>query len=90
MFDTERLSDNDLINYSQTIWDKVNENKVVMKQIENNPPEKAMLDDFPDATLDAIFDSQEAYQEITSQLMTDPRRLAQFTRFLLDMRVDMA
>ncbi|WP_201535246.1 type I restriction endonuclease subunit R [Psychrobacter ciconiae] len=90
MFDTERLSDNDLINYSKTIWDKVNENKVVMKQIENNPPEKAMLGDFPDATLDAIFDSQEAHQEITSQLLADPRRLAQFTRFLLDTRTNMA
>ncbi len=26
LFDTENLTDRDLINYSQTIWDKVNEN----------------------------------------------------------------
>jgi hypothetical protein len=30
LFDTENLTDRDLINYSQTIWDKVNENPIVM------------------------------------------------------------
>lgn len=30
LFDTENLTDRDLINYSQTIWDKVNENQIVM------------------------------------------------------------
>ena len=90
LFDTAKLTDNDLINYSQTIWDKINENKIVMKQIANNSPEKVMLGDFPDATLDAIFDSQDAYQDITGQLLSDPRRLEQFTRFLLDSRVSPA
>ena len=88
MFDTEKLTDSDLINYSQTIWDKINENEIVMQQIANNPAEKVMLGDFPDATLDAIFDSQDAYQEITRQLLSDSNRLAQFTRFLLDSKVD--
>lgn len=36
------------------------------------------------ATLDAIFDSQDAYQEITWQLLSDATCLSQFTRFLLD------
>lgn len=84
MFDTEKLTDSDMLNYSQTIWDKVNENPVVMQQIANNPADKVMLGDFPDATLDAIFDSQDSYQEITRQLLSDSKRLAQFTRFLLD------
>lgn len=88
MFDTEKLTDSDLINYSQTIWDKINENEIVMQQIANNPAEKVMLGDFPDATLDAIFDSQDAYQEITRQLLSDSNRLAQFTRFLLDNKMD--
>lgn len=30
LFDTENLTDRELINYSQTIWDKVNENQIVM------------------------------------------------------------
>lgn len=72
--------------YSQTIWDKVkeNQNQNVMKQSANNTAEKAMLGDFPNATLDAIFDSQDAYQEITRQLLSDPKHLFQFIRFLLD------
>ena len=90
MFDTEKLTDSDLINYSQTIWDKINENEIVMQQINNNPAEKVMLGDFPDATLDAIFDSQDAYQEITRQLLSDSKRLTQFTRFLLETRVNPA
>ncbi|MBK3394697.1 type I restriction endonuclease subunit R [Psychrobacter sp. M9-54-1] len=84
MFDTENLTDSDMLNYSQTIWDKIKENDIVMQQIANNPADKIMLGDYPDATLDAIFDSQEAYQEITKQLLSDSNRLAQFTRFLLD------
>ena len=84
MFDTDKLTDSDLINYSQTIWDKINENDIVMQQINNNSAEKVMLGDFPDATLDAIFDSQDAYQEITRQLLSDSNRLTQFTRFLLE------
>ncbi|TXD96529.1 type I restriction endonuclease subunit R [Psychrobacter frigidicola] len=88
MFDTEKLTDSDMLNYSQTIWDKVNENPIVMQQIANNPAEKVMLGDYPDATLDAIFDSQDAYQEITRQLLSDSNRLAQFTRFLLDNKMD--
>ena len=87
LFDTENLTDSDLISYSQTIWNKVNENQIVMKQIANNTADKAMLGDFPNATLDAIFDSQDAYQEITKQLLSDPKRLSQFTRFLLDTKV---
>lgn len=90
MFDTEKLTDSDLINYSQTIWDKINENEIVMQQINNNTAEKVMLGDFPDATLDAIFDSQDAYQEITRQLLSDSNRLTQFTRFLLETRVNPA
>ena len=30
LLDTEKLTNRDLINYSQTIWDKVNENQIVM------------------------------------------------------------
>lgn len=60
MFDTEKLTDSDMLNHSQTIWDKVNENPVVMQQIANNPADKVMLGAFPDATLGAIFDSQDA------------------------------
>lgn len=55
-----------------------------MNQIANNTADKAMLGDFPNATLDAIFNSQDAYQEITKQLISDPKRLNKFTRFLLD------
>lgn len=87
MFDTENLTDSDMLNYSQTIWDKIKENDIVMQQIANNPADKIMLGDYPDATLDAIFDSQEAYQEITKQLLSDSNRLAQFTRFLLDIKL---
>lgn len=67
--------------------DKVNENQVLMKQIANNTADKAMLSDSPNATLNAIFDSQDAYQEITKQLLSDPKRLNQFTRFSVDTKV---
>jgi hypothetical protein len=46
-----------------------------------------MLGDFPNATLDAIFESQDAYKDITMQLLSNPSRLQQFTRFLLNTKM---
>jgi len=39
VFVTDQLTDKDMVNYAYTIRDKVGENILVMKQIENNSPE---------------------------------------------------
>ena len=50
----------------------MSENNIVMKQIENNSPEQALLGDFSNAVDDAILDSNTAHQNQMIQLLSDP------------------
>lgn len=85
IFITDNLTDDDLVNYAQTISDKLRENAMVMMQIANNTPEQARLGDFPKAIDDAILDSSEAHNNQKIQLLSDPKKAAVFTRLIFDM-----
>ena len=63
------------------------ENAKVMKQIENNSPEQALLGDFSKAIDDAIMDSSEAHQNQMMQLLADPGKAANFARVVFDLLV---
>jgi len=85
IFDTEKLTDTDMVNYAHTIKDKIRENALVMKQIKNNSPEQAMLGDFIKAIDDAVIDSSEVHNNQMLQLLSDPARAANFARMIFDM-----
>lgn len=87
VFVTDQLTDKDMVNYAYTIRDKVGENILVMKQIENNSTEQAMLGDFSKAIDDAIMDSSEAHQNQMMQLLADPSKAANFARIVFDLLV---
>jgi type I restriction enzyme R subunit len=87
VFVTDQLTDKDMVNYAYTIRDKVGENILVMKQIENNSPEQALLGDFSKAIDDAILDSSEAHQNQMMQLLADPSKAANFARIVFDLLV---
>ncbi len=87
LFITDNLSDADMVNYANTITDKVRENIQVMHQIKNNSPEQAMLGDFPKAIDDAILESSDAHQEQMMQLLSDPKRAAGFAKLIFEMLV---
>ena len=84
MFVTDNLSDADLVNYVQTISDKVRENGLVMKQIANNTPEQAILGDFNKAVDDAIMGSGEAHNNQMMQLLSSPDKAKTFARLVFD------
>lgn len=85
VFVTDGLTDKDMVNYAYTIRDKIGENAIVMKQIENNTPEQAMLGDFSKALDNAILDSNEAHQNQMLQLLSDPNKAANFARVVFDL-----
>jgi type I restriction enzyme R subunit len=85
LFITDNLTNKDLVNYANTIRDKICENKRVMIQMANNSPEQAMKGDFTKAIEDAIMDSQEAHKEQMLQLLSDPKRHHQFVKVIFDM-----
>ena len=84
-FIRDELSDNDMLNYAHTVTDKLRENVTVMKQMENNSPEQAMLGDFSKAMDEAILGSNDSHQNQMMQLLSDPNRLAVFSRIVFDL-----
>jgi len=85
VFVTDKLTDQDMVNYANTIADKVYENNGVMSQIANNTREQAMLGDFPRAIDDAILGSHEAHREQMMQLLSDPSKAHVFGHLIFDM-----
>ena len=85
LFAAENLSDGDLVNYANTIADKVRENAVVMSQVKNNTREQTLLGDFPTAVVDAVLASSDAHNEIKTQFLSDAAVKRGFERLILDL-----
>ncbi|HAV4458150.1 TPA: type I restriction endonuclease subunit R [Acinetobacter baumannii] len=84
VFITDKLTEQDMINYVYTVADKMSENTKMMKQIQNNTREQAMLGEFDSALDDAVLDSNTAHNEQTMQLMSDPSKMRQFANIIYD------
>ena len=61
---TGELTESDLINYANTIKDKVMKNELVVKQLRQNTKEQAMLGDFNDVMLDSVIASMDSQQAL--------------------------
>lgn len=85
LFAGDGLTDDDLVNYAETITSKVRENERVMTQIANNTREQAMLGDFQKAIEDAILDSNEAHQKQMMKLLTMPEKGNIFANIIYEM-----
>ena len=85
LFITDHLTELDLVNYANTIRDKVSENALVMKQIANNSTEQAMLGDFSKAVDDAVMDSSDAHNNQMMQLLSNPAKAADFAKVVFDL-----
>ncbi|MGM8885208.1 type I restriction endonuclease subunit R [Psychrobacter sp. 1U2] len=87
VFAGEDFTDKDMINFQNTIWDKVTENEIVVKQFSNNSTDQIMLGGYPDAAMDALFESQEAYEGMTMHLLSNPDQFKKFIRLMLDTKL---
>ena len=85
LFAGDGLTDDDMVNYAETITAKVRENDRVMTQIANNTREQAMLGDFQKAIEDAILDSNEAHQKQMLKLLTMPETGNAFANIIYEM-----
>ncbi len=85
IFAGEGLTDQDMINYVNTIADKVRENSAVMDQLRNNNREQALLGDFPKAAQDAILESRSAHEKQAMRVLTQKSTTKQFFGLLLDL-----
>ncbi|MCZ6804434.1 MAG: type I restriction endonuclease [Proteobacteria bacterium] len=85
LFAGESLTNKDMINYANTIADKVRENEEVMEQVKNNLPEQTMLGDFPQAVEDAVIDSMDVHQALAEKLLANKNIQEGFARLLLEL-----
>ncbi|CAA6822219.1 MAG: Type I restriction-modification system, restriction subunit R (EC [uncultured Sulfurovum sp.] len=67
------LTDEDMINYANTIKDKVLEDERVIEQVSNNTKEQAMMGGFAEAINSAVIDSLEVHQDLATQVLGKER-----------------
>ena len=85
LFITDGLTDKDMLNYLNTITDKVGENEKVMEQVRNNSREQALLGHFAGACDDAVMESGEAHQNQQTQYLNDSQLAEAYRRIIFDM-----
>ncbi len=78
------LTDQDKINYINTVKDKVMENDAVMQQLQTNSKEQAMLGDFPVAVTDAIIGTMDAHNTLATQALSEDKIQQGFAQLILD------
>ncbi|ADN08220.1 type I restriction endonuclease subunit R [Sulfurimonas autotrophica] len=79
------LTDEDMINYANTIKDKVLENDKVVEQVTNNTKEQAMMGGFADAINSAVIDSLEVHQDLATQVLGKDRIRAGFADIVYEL-----
>lgn len=87
VFAGEGFTDKDKVNFMNTIWDKVTENEIVVKQFANNSVEQIMLGGYPNAAEDAMFDAKGTFEDMTMHLLSNPSQFKQFIRLMLDTKL---
>lgn len=87
VFAGEDFTDKDKVNFMNTIWDKVTENEIVVKQFSNNSTDQIMLGGYPDAAEDAIFEAKDAFEDMTMHLLSNPNQFKKFIRLMLDTKL---
>lgn len=87
VFAGEDFTDKDKVNFMNTIWDKVTENELVVKQFTNNSVDQIMLGGYPNAAEDAMFDAKGTFEDMTMHLLSNPNQFKQFIRLMLDTKL---
>ncbi|WP_010196980.1 type I restriction endonuclease subunit R [Psychrobacter sp. PAMC 21119] len=87
VFAGEDFTDKDKVNFMNTIWDKVTENEIVVKQFTNNSVDQIMLGGYPNAVEDAMFDAKGTFEDMTMHLLSNPNQFKQFIRLMLDTKL---
>lgn len=55
-----------------------------MIQVKNNSEEQVLLGDFPRSVDNAVMDSGDAHMNQQMQLLSDPVKMAEFTKLILN------
>ena len=84
LFIEDGLSENDMLNYANTIAGKISENEVVMDQLRSNTKEQAMLGQFPESINNAIIESMDVHNEMAMKLLSNEAIAKGFAGLMFD------
>lgn len=84
LFIEDGLSENDMLNYANTIAGKISENEVVMDQLRSNTKEQAMLGQFPESINNAIIESMDVHNDMAMKLLSNEAIAKGFAGLMFD------
>lgn len=84
LFIEDGLSENDMLNYANTIAGKIAENEVVMDQLRSNTKEQAMLGQFPESISNAVIESMDVHNDMAMKLLSNEAVAKSFAGLMFD------
>ncbi|WP_299011738.1 DEAD/DEAH box helicase family protein [uncultured Shewanella sp.] len=87
LFIEDGLSENDMLNYANTIMGKVSENEVAMDQVSSNTKEQAMLGEFPTSINDAVIESMDVHNDMAMKLLSNEAVAKGFAGLMFDVLI---
>jgi type I restriction enzyme R subunit len=85
LFIEDGLSENDMLNYANTIAGKISENETVMDQLRSNTKEQAMLGEFPISINNAVIESMDVHNDMAMKLLSNEAIAKGFAGLMFDM-----
>lgn len=84
LFIEDGLSENDMLNYANTIAGKISENDTVMDQLRSNTKEQAMLGEFPSSINNAVIESMDIHNDMAMKLLSNEAVAKGFAGLMFD------
>jgi type I restriction enzyme R subunit len=84
LFIEDGLSENDMLNYANTIAGKISENELVMDQLRSNTKEQAMLGQFPESISNAVIESMDVHNDMAMKLLSNEAVAKGFAGLMFD------
>ncbi|MFA0338108.1 type I restriction endonuclease subunit R [Vibrio breoganii] len=84
LFIEDGLSENDMLNYANTIAGKISENDTVMDQLRSNTKEQAMLGEFPNSINNAVIESMDVHNDMAMKLLSNEAVAKGFAGLMFD------
>lgn len=79
------LTDEDMINYANTVKDKMLEDEKLVQQVSNNTKEQAMIGGFMERLDSAVIDSLDVHQNLATQILSKERIRAGFADIVYEL-----
>ena len=82
--DSNKLSEKDLISLADATTQELENNSRVILQISQNSKDKVMLGEFPNASENSLINSNQKFEELVIQILSDPNKKSAFDSLLYD------